>query len=498
MTKIHFDVLVIGAGISGISAAYYLQTQCPNKTYAILEGRENFGGTWDFFKYPGIRSDSDMYTLGFKFHPWTDPKIIADAPTIMTYLQDTLDTYGIDKNIRYNQYVESASWSSEEALWTITTKPNAAGESTTYTCNFLSMCTGYYDYENGFTPDFKGRDSFQGQVIHPQKWNPSTNYDNKKIVVIGSGATAVTLVPELAKKAQHVTMLQRSPTYIIAAPDQNKIANFLNKILPTKIAHSLNRWRIILFNSFTYWLSRTYPERIKKFFIGEVQKQLEEKFDAKHFTPSYKPWDQRVCLVPNGDLFKSIKSEKASVITDHIDQFIPTGILLKSGEKLDADIIVTATGLNIKILSGIQFTIDGKKINTSDKVAYRSMMFSDVPNLAVAFGYTNASWTLKVDMSNQYVCRLINYMDEKGYQICTPKQNDPNLEFEPFMNFTSSYVQRNLHLFPKAGNRTPWKLKQNYLFDRMILQNGKLEDGVMEFSKVGKISKGVKEKVVQH
>jgi len=492
--KLHFDVLVIGAGISGISAAYYLQTECPNKTYAILEGRSDIGGTWDLFKYPGIRSDSDMYTLGFRFRPWTDPKAIADGPAIMKYLHETVEEYDIQKHIRFNQHVSKASWSSEQALWTLETKSDAEGNRTTYTCNFLSMCTGYYNYEGGFTPDFAGKDDFKGAIIHPQKWTSDIDYKDKRIIVVGSGATAVTLVPELAKKAHHVYMLQRSPTYMVSAPDTDWLANKFNKYLPARLAYSLTRWKKILFGRFTFWLTRKYPKTMKKLMIKGIKKELGEDYDVEtHFTPRYNPWDQRVCLVPNSDLFEAIKNGKASVETDHVERFTPKGILLKSGKELEADMIITATGLDLKLMAGMDYFVDGEKVDFSKTVSYRSMMFSDVPNLSLAFGYTNASWTLKCDLTNKYVCRVLNFMDENGYKICTPKIKDPDMKLEPWLDFTSGYIQRKIHLLPKSGTQTPWKLKQNYLFDRIMLSKGKVDDGILEFT--GPITKEEKSAV---
>ena len=483
MQNTHFDVLIIGAGISGISAAYYLQIECPTKSYAILEGRHTLGGTWDLFKYPGIRSDSDMYTLGFAFKPWTDPKAIADGPSIMKYLHETVDEFDIRKHIQYNKMVINASWSSEEALWTLEVEDKAKQSTHNYTCNFLSMCSGYYNYEEGYTPNFEGIDQFQGKVIHPQKWPEDLNYDNQKIVVIGSGATAVTLVPEMAKKAGHVTMLQRSPTFVVSAPDEDKLANFTNKILPSKIAYNLNRWRKILMQRFMFNIARKYPKTMKKMLIGGVEKELGKEYDVKtHFTPKYNPWDQRICLVPNGDLFESIKANKASVVTDHIDSFTSNSIQLKSGKSLEADIIITATGLNLKLLGGINFVVDGKTIDLSKTISYRAMMFSDIPNLALAFGYTNASWTLKCDLSNQYVCKLINYMDENGYRKCVPVQNDPNLELEDWLDFSSGYIRRVIHTLPKQGSKKPWRLDQNYMVDRKMIGKAEVNDGVMEFS----------------
>lgn len=482
MSKNHFDVLIIGAGISGISAAYYLQEQCPNKSVAILEGRHTFGGTWDLFKYPGIRSDSDMYTLGFAFHPWTSKKAIADGPSIMAYLNETLDEFDLRKYIRFNQKVVKAAWSSEEAIWTLEVQEKEGDSPIQYTCHFLSMCSGYYNYEHGYTPDFVGKEQFKGKIIHPQKWPENLKYENQKVVVIGSGATAVTIVPEIAKKAERVIMLQRSPTYMASAPAEDKLANFLNSALPHKLAYSINRWRKILLQRFGFNLARKYPKFMAKTLIGKVQKELGDDYNVeKHFTPSYNPWDQRVCLVPDSDFFDAIKSNKAEVVTDHIESFTETGILLKSGQTIDADIIVTATGLDLKLLGGIAFTVDGELVDLSKTISYKSMMYSDIPNMVVAFGYLNASWTLKCDLSNQYVCRLLNYMDEKGYQQCTPRQNDPTLELEDWVDFSSGYFRRKLHTLPKQGSKQPWQFTQNYLVDRKRIGKGEIDDGVLEF-----------------
>ena len=484
MDKTYFDVLIIGAGISGISAARHLQMDCPNKTFAILEGRQSIGGTWDLFKYPGIRSDSDMYTLGFRFRPWTSTKAIADGPSIMNYLNETIDEYSIREKILFGQKVKKASWSSSEALWTLEVEAN--GQPVTYTCNFLSVCAGYYNYESGYLPDFSGMDTFKGQIVHPQKWTLDIDYTGKRVVVIGSGATAVTLVPEMAKKAAHVTMLQRSPTYIFSRPDEDKIANWMNKNLPLSIAYPVTRWKNVLLGMLFYSVSRKYPDFVKKLLIKGVKKELGEGHEVeKHFSPSYNPWDQRVCLVPNGDLFSVIKEGKASVVTEHIDRFVDKGLLLKSGKLLEADMIVTATGLNLQLMGGIDLSVDGKKLDMSKTVSYKSLMLSDIPNLSMAFGYTNASWTLKVDLTHQYICRLLNYMDSKGYRQCTPRQNDKSLELKPFSDFSAGYLQRQINNLPKQGSKKPWLLKQNYVFDLMNIRHGGIENNVLEFSTPG-------------
>ena len=482
MENTHYDVLIIGAGISGISAARHLQMDCPGKTFAILEGRQNIGGTWDLFKYPGIRSDSDMYTLGFRFRPWTSNKAIADGPSIMNYLQETVQEYGIDKTILFGQKVKKANWSSTNALWTLEVEVAGMETPVIYTCNFLSVCAGYYNYEEGYLPQFTGTENFKGQIIHPQKWDPAIDYTNKRVVVIGSGATAVTLVPEMAKKAAHVKMLQRSPTYIFARPDEDALANWMNRNLPLKMAYTITRWKNILMAVLFYNASRKYPNFIKKLLLKGVEKELGASPETlQHFSPTYNPWDQRVCLVPNGDLFKTIKDGKASVVTDHITKFTEKGLQLKSGRELDADIIVTATGLNMRLLGGIELMVDGVVPDISKTVSYKSIMFSDIPNLTIAFGYTNASWTLKVDLTNQYMCRLLNYMDAKGFKQCTPRQNDANLKLNPFTDFSAGYIKRYINQLPKQGDRQPWLLKQNYLFDLMNIRHGDIVNEVLEF-----------------
>lgn len=482
MTVEHFDVLIVGAGISGIGAGYHLQANSPNRTYAILERRESLGGTWDLFRYPGIRSDSDMYTLGYSFKPWKEAKAIADGPSILNYLKETAEENGIDKKIRYGHHVKRAAWSSDKACWTVETELTETGETRRYTCNFLFMCSGYYNYDQGYMPHFDGVEDYLGRLVHPQKWTDDIDYDSKKVVVIGSGATAVTLVPELAKKAAHVTMLQRSPTYVVSRPAEDALANWLRSKLPAKTAYRLIRWKNVLLGMYFYSMCRRKPEKVKKLILDGVREQLGPDFDIEHFTPSYNPWDQRLCLVPNGDLFESLKEGEASVVTDHIDRFTAKGIKLKSGKELEADLVVSATGLNMQLLSGLEVEVDGKQMDLSKTFNYKGMMYSDVPNLASSFGYTNASWTLKCDLTCEYVCRLLNHMEETGLRQATPRVTDPNMEEEPWLDLSSGYVQRAIDQFPRQGSKKPWKLYQNYALDLMSLRFGAVEDGVMEFS----------------
>ncbi|MGK2740469.1 flavin-containing monooxygenase [Tepidicaulis sp. LMO-SS28] len=481
MTIEHFDVIIVGAGLSGIGAGYHLQKNCPEKSYAILEARESLGGTWDLFRYPGIRSDSDMYTLGYSFRPWKEAKAIADGPSILNYVRETAEDYGIDKHIRFGLKVKRSFWSTPDACWTVEAE-RGDGEAVRFTCNFLFMCSGYYDYDKGYTPDFPGWERFKGRIAHPQKWTDDIDYKDKRVIVIGSGATAVTLVPEMAKQAAHVTMLQRSPTYVVSRPEEDAIANWLRRKLPAKAAYGLTRWKNVLFGMYFFNLCRKNPEKAKAYILNNVREQLGPDFDMTHFTPRYNPWDQRLCLVPNGDLFESLKEGSASVVTDHIETFTENGIRLKSGQELEADLIVTATGLNLKVLGGLDVTVDNQPVEFSKTFNYKGMMYSDVPNFASAFGYTNASWTLKCDLTCEYVCRLINAMDEKGVQQCTPRNTDPDMDEEPWLDFSSGYVQRSIHMFPKQGTKLPWKLHQNYARDIFSLRLGKVDDGVMEFS----------------
>lgn len=477
-----FDVLIVGAGLSGVSAGYHLQTLCPSKRFAILEARDAIGGTWDLFRYPGVRSDSDMYTLGYSFRPWTDKDAIADGTKILDYVRSTARQHGIDRHIRFQHRVVSADWSSAKARWTVEVERGPGRERVQYTCSFLFMCSGYYKYEHGYTPHFPGIERFQGRVVHPQKWTEDIDYADKRVVVIGSGATAVTLVPEMAKRAAHVTMLQRSPTYVVSRPAADALANGLRRILPIRAAYALTRWKNVLLGLLFFQLCRRRPAFMKRLITKGVERELGTQLDvATHFTPTYNPWDQRLCLVPNGDLFEAIKLGRASVVTDQIDTFTERGIALKSGAALDADLIVTATGLELQVLGGAQVSVDGRRIEFSKELTYKGMMFEGVPNLASSFGYTNASWTLKCDLTCTYVCRLINYMDAQGYRHCVPRNRDPSVGETPWIDFSSGYVQRALAVLPKQGTKTPWKLHQNYLLDLMALRLGKLDDEVMEF-----------------
>jgi cation diffusion facilitator CzcD-associated flavoprotein CzcO len=480
----HFDVLIVGAGLSGIGAAVHLQENCPGKTYAVLEGRDAIGGTWDLFRYPGIRSDSDMYTLGYSFKPWKEAKAIADGPNILNYVKQTAQEHGIDRHIRFRHRVKRASWSTEDSRWTVEIERGPSKELARLSCNFLYMCSGYYNYEEGYTPEFQGVGRFKGRIVHPQKWPEDLDYRGKRVVVIGSGATAVTLVPAMADKAAHVTMLQRSPTYILTLPAQDAIANFLRRILPAKAAYWLTRWKNVFLAMLVFQLSRRRPEFVKKLIRHGVRTHLGPKYDVDtHFKPSYNPWQQRLCLVPDADLFNAIRQGKASVVTDHIDSFTEKGIRLKSGQALEADIIVTATGLNLLALGGMQIVVDRQDVDFARELSYKGMMLSDVPNLAVALGYTNASWTLKADLTSEYVCRLLNYMDRHGYTECRPHNSDPTVKPEPFIDFSSSYVLRSIDKFPKQGSKAPWRLYQNYALDILTLRFGKLDDGAMRFSR---------------
>ncbi|MGN2641265.1 flavin-containing monooxygenase [Nocardia takedensis] len=464
----HLDVVIVGAGLSGIGAAYRLQTECPGKRYAILEAREALGGTWDLFRYPGIRSDSDMFTLGYPFKPWREAKSIADGPSILRYVEETARENGIDRNIRFRTKVVSADWSSAESRWTLTLETrDAAGHpaTTALTCDFLYACAGYYNYDHGYDPVFPGIEDFTGEVVRPQFWPADLDYADKKVVVIGSGATAVTLVPAMAEQAEHVTMLQRSPTWISAVPGRDKQADKIRELLPPDLAHRLIRTKNILFSIGFYQYCRRRPERARKLLTGLTTRILkDEKLVAEHFTPTYNPWDQRLCAVPDADFFKAMKKGKAEVVTDHIDAFVPEGIRLKSGRVLPADVVVTATGLQLLAFGGITPSVDGVPVTLSDQFVWQGAMLTGVPNFAVCIGYTNASWTLRADLTSRLVCKILNHMDRNDYAAVVPRPRG-DLAERPLLDLASGYVQRSIAEFPRQGDRHPWKVRQNYLLD---------------------------------
>ncbi len=486
----HVDVLVVGAGLSGIGAGYHLKTMCPDRSFIILEGRADLGGTWDLFRYPGVRSDSDMHTLGYGFKPWTAKKAIADGPSILAYVRETSAEYGIDEHIRYHHQVMSADWSSEDSRWTVhavrTDPDNGQVEDVIYTAGYVFMCSGYYSYKGGYRPDFPNEEAFSGQIVHPQQWPEDLDYIDKNVVVIGSGATAVTLIPAMADRVKHITMLQRSPTYMVARPDTDAVANGLRKVLPNKVAYGITRWKNVRLTGLMYKRSRAEPEKVKGKLLDLLGKELPADLIDEHFTPNYDPWDQRLCLVPNGDLFEAIKSGKASVVTDHIEAFTESGIRLKSGDELPADIIVTATGLQMVTLGEMAFTVDGQSIDFSDTWSYKGFAYSDVPNLASSFGYINASWTLRADLTCEYVCRILNHMKEMGSAQCTPRlrPDDSAMEARPWIeNFSSGYMQRAMSMLPKQGDREPWLNTQDYAADRKLFRDAVIDDGVMHFER---------------
>lgn len=487
MSEEHVDVVIVGAGISGIGAAYHLQTECSDRSYVILEGRADIGGTWDLFRYPGVRSDSDMHTLGYSFKPWTAEKSIADGPSIMAYLRETVAENGIDRHIRFGHLVRRAEWSTDDARWTVHAQRADTGEAVTITCNFLFMCSGYYSYREGYTPEFEGRDRFVGRIVHPQQWPNDLDETGKRVVVIGSGATAMTLVPAMAERAAHVTMLQRSPTYVVSRPDTDKFANRLRSLLPNRFAYSMTRWKNTTMQQIIYRRTRTHPDKVRKVLLDGVRKELGPDFDVdRHFTPSYNPWDQRLCLVPNSDLFEAIRRGKASVVTDHIRSFTERGIELESGEVIEADIIVTATGLNLVTLGEMDFVVDGQPVDFANTWTYKGFAYSDVPNLASSFGYINASWTLRADLISGYVCRLLNHMRDTSTAQCTPRlrPSDADMPTRPWIeNFSAGYMQRVMDRFPKQGDREPWINPQNYGRDKKMFRASPVDDGVMQFTR---------------
>jgi monooxygenase len=491
----HVDVLIVGAGLSGIGAAVHLQRNLPGRSYAILESRESIGGTWDLFRYPGIRSDSDMFTLGYAFKPWTGRKSIADGASILDYIKETAREHGVEERIRFGHRVVGAEWSSAEARWAVRAA-RADGEQVELTCDWLYGCTGYYRYDEGFSPEFEGVERFGGEIVHPQHWPEDLDYDGKRVVVIGSGATAITLVPAMAARAARVTMLQRSPTYVVSLPGVEPLAPLLRRFLPERTVYAITRWKNVLLTSLSYQLSRRAPGLMKRILRRGVERQLPEGYDVdRHFKPSYDPWDQRLCVVPRGDLFRAIREGRADVVTDRIETFTETGIRLESGRELEADVVVTATGLNMLVAGGIEVSVDGQPRKFSETVGYKGMMFSGIPNLSIALGYTNASFTLKTDLVAEHVCRLLAYMDAHGYKVATPREPDPSVPREPFIDLTSGYVMRSLHELPKQAARQPWRLHQNYARDVALLRRGPVGDEI-DFS-VGAADSGARSAAVE-
>jgi len=484
MSNEHVDALIIGGGLSGVGAACHLRERCPGKSIAILESRDAIGGTWDLFRYPGIRSDSDMFTLGYSFKPWEEAKAIADGPSIRTYIRETARERGIDELIRFNHRGTRAEWSSDDQRWTVDILRTDTEETTQITADFVFACTGYYDYDKGYSPEFPGVERFEGDLVHPQHWPEDLDYTGKRVLVIGSGATAVTLVPAMAGSAGHVTMLQRSPSYVLALPGQDAIADLARKRLPKKLAYALVRWKNVLITTAFFQLSRRRPRFVKRMIRSAVKRRLPEGYDVdKHFTPRYDPWDQRMCLVPDGDLFRVLREGRASVVTDTIETFTEKGVKLASGQELEADVVVTATGLNMLLLGGMTVVVDGHEVVASEHVAYKGMMLSSVPNMAMALGYTNASWTLKCDLVSEYVCRLINHMDANGYKQVTPVEPHASAPREPIIDLKSGYVLRSLDDLPKQGADVPWRLHQNYARDIRMLRRGDIEDESISFSR---------------
>jgi monooxygenase len=481
-TTEHVDVLIIGAGLSGVGAAHHIQEAFPGRTYTILEGRDTIGGTWDLFRYPGVRSDSDMNTLGYRFRPWTRAKAIADGPSILRYIRATATEAGIDRHTRFGHRVVRAEWSSEDARWTVEAVHD--GETIRLTAGFLYACSGYYRYDAGYTPDFPGIERFGGTVVHPQHWPDDLDYTDKKVVVIGSGATAVTLVPAMAERAAQVTMLQRSPTYIVSLPAEDTIANSLRRLIGGRRAYPITRWKNVVQTTLFYELSRRRPHVVKSLLRKATARQLPPGYDVDtHFKPRYQPWDQRLCLVPDGDLFVAIRDGRASVVTDHIEEFTETGLRLESGAELEADIVVTATGLRLLALGGVGLAVDGRDVKLPETMAYKGMMLSGVPNFAFTIGYTNASWTLKADLVSEYVVRLLRHMDADGYDQCVPANDDPTVTERPLMDFQSGYVLRSIDEFPRAGSRPPWQLGMSYAHDLLKLRYGRIHDGALRFSR---------------
>ena len=494
MTIEDVDVLVVGAGLSGVGAGYFLQRDCPAKSFIILEGRDAIGGTWDLFRYPGVRSDSDMFTLGYGFKPWTGAKAIADGPSILDYVNEAARENGVDKHIRFKHRVTRAAWSTPEARWLVDVDRD--GTPVRFRAKFLLFCAGYYNYEEGYLPAFAGMDRFAGRIVHPQHWPDDLDYAGKRVVIIGSGATAVTLAPAMADEAAHVVMLQRSPTYMVSMPAEDKLALAMRRVLPKQFAYDVTRFLRIAMQQLFFRLARARPQKTRERLLALVREQLGPDYDiATHFTPRYNPWEQRLCLVPDNDMFEAIAAGKVSVATDAIEAFTENGLQLASGRELAADVVVTATGLNLQMFGAAELSVDGRPVRTGDLYAYRGAMYSDVPNMASVFGYTNASWTLRADLINKYVCRLIKHMDAHGYDQVTPRLQGEHAD-KPFVDFSSGYFQRVAHLLPKQTTRAPWKQNQSYAHDLMELRFGAIEDGALEFKRAPKPADAVRASVL--
>ncbi|WP_420428086.1 flavin-containing monooxygenase [Algiphilus sp.] len=477
----HLDVLILGAGLSGVGAACHLKRECPGKRFAIVERRSRIGGTWDLFRYPGIRSDSDMYTFGYNFKPWNGTKILADGSSIRSYIRETAQEYNVEKDIHFGLKIERVEWSSDDACWTAHAVEEASGEKHRFTANFLFGCTGYYNYDKGHRPDFPGESRFKGEIIHPQKWPEDKDYAGKNVVIIGSGATAITMVPAMAGTAKHVTMLQRSPTYIASIPSEDKLSGTLRRFLPDKLVYHMGRARNIALQRAIFAASRSRPGVVARALRMGVRRYMGKDFNPKDFTPSYNPWDERLCVVPNGDLFKALRGGNASIVTDHIDTFTENGIRLQSGKEIEADIIVSATGLDLQILGGAEMYVDGQFQDPGQALNYKGVMMEGVPNFALVFGYTNASWTLKADIASEFVCRLLNYMDAHKLGVVTPRDHEGCKTDQAFLDLQSGYIQRAVDRLPKQGSKGPWRVLQNYYFDLPRLRHGRINDGVLEF-----------------
>lgn len=481
-TPEHLDVLIVGAGLSGIGAACYLQDAHPDKSFALLEARGATGGTWDLFRYPGIRSDSDLHTFGYEFKPWTEDKAIADGPSILAYIRETAREHRVDEKVRLHHAVQGAAWSSAESRWLVDVERKDTGERLQLSCRWLFCAGGYYRYDRGYTPTFEGRERFEGTIVHPQLWPEDLDYRGKRVVIIGSGATAVTLGPAMTDKAAQVTMLQRTPTYILPLPAVDPINKWLKRLLPAKLAYDLTRRKNIARQRFLWRWCQRRPEAARKWIRKMNAKHLPAGYDIDtHFNPPYNPWEQRLCAVPDGDLFDAIGTGRLDVVTDHIETFEEQGILLRSGKRLEADIIITATGLELRPVAGMKLTVDGEDVHLPDKVVFKGMMLSGVPNFSLAVGYTNSSWTLKIGLLCEHFCRLLGHMDEGGYTSCRAEVADPDMPTRPLLDFGAGYIQRSMHLLPRQGPAFPWLASMDYHSDVALLRNGPIADPHLRF-----------------